>query len=176
MLVWGWLVALPVPLLLIWAPSWGWVVAANVLLGVSQGLTWSTTVVMKIDLVGSERRGLAMGLNEAGYAAVAATAMTTGFLAQAYGLRRAPFLLGLAFAVVGLALSSLAVRETRDHARLEARSHVARADGRHDHLHDELSSGQVFVQTSFREAALTAASGIVVALRMYETHHRPARP
>jgi MFS family permease len=158
-LVWGWLVALPVPLLLIWAPSWGWVIAANVLLGVSQGLTWSTTVVMKIDLVGSERRGLAMGLNEAaGYAAVAATAMATGFLAEAYGLRPAPFLLGLAFAVVGLSLSSLAVRETRGHAHLEARSHVARADGRHDHLHDELSSGQVFVQTSFREPALSSAS------------------
>lgn len=158
-LVAGWLVAVPVPLLLIWAPSWAWVVAANVLLGVSQGLTWSTTVVMKIDLVGSQRRGLAMGLNEAaGYAAVAATAMATGFVADAYGLRPAPFLLGLAFAVLGLALSSLAVRETREHARLEARTHTPRADGRHDHLREELTSGQVFVQTSFREPALSSAS------------------
>lgn len=158
-LVAGWLVAVPVPLLLIWAPSWAWVVAANVLLGVSQGLTWSTTVVMKIDLVGSQRRGLAMGLNEsAGYAAVAATAMATGFIAQSHGLRPGPFLLGLAFAVLGLALSSLAVRETREHARLEARSHVPRADGRHDHLHDQLSSGEVFAQTSFREPALSSAS------------------
>ena len=94
-LVAGWLVAVPVPLLLIWAPSWGWVVAANVLLGVSQGLTWSTTVIMKIDLVGPARRGFAMGLNEAaGYGAVAVTALVTGYLAQAYGLRPAPFLLG----------------------------------------------------------------------------------
>ena len=158
-LVAGWLVAVPVPLLLIWAPSWAWVVAANILLGVSQGLTWSTTVVMKIDLVGAQRRGLAMGLNEAaGYAAVAATAMATGLLAQAYGLRPAPFLLGVAFAALGLALSSLAVHETREHARLEAKGHVARADGRHDHLHEELTSGQVFAQTSFREPALSSAS------------------
>ncbi|SES46189.1 Predicted arabinose efflux permease, MFS family [Pedococcus cremeus] len=158
-LVAGWLVAVPVPLLLIWAPSWAWVVAANILLGVSQGLTWSTTVVMKIDLVGAQRRGLAMGLNEAaGYAAVAATAMVTGLLAQTYGLRPAPFLLGLAFAALGLALSSVAVRETREHARLEAKGHVARADGRHDHLHEELTSGQVFAQTSFREPALSSAS------------------
>ena len=158
-LVAGWLVAVPVPLLLIWAPSWGWVIAANVLLGVSQGLTWSTTVVMKIDLVGPSRRGLAMGLNEAaGYAAVAATALATGYLAQAYGLRPAPFLLGLAFAALGLGLSTLLVRETREHARLEAATHVARADGRHDHLHGELTNGQVFVQTSFREPALSSAS------------------
>lgn len=102
-LVAGWLVALPVPLLLIWAPSWGWVIFANVLLGISQGLTWSTTVVMKIDLVGPARRGFAMGLNEAaGYAAVAATALATGYLAEAYGLRPAPFLLGIAFAALGL--------------------------------------------------------------------------
>lgn len=158
-LVAGWLVALPVPLLLIWAPSWSWVVAANVLLGVSQGLTWSTTVVMKIDLVGPSRRGLAMGLNEAaGYAAVAVTALVTGYLAEAYGLRPAPFLLGLAFAALGLGLSTLAVRETREHARLEAATHVARADGRHDHLHGRLTDGEVFAQTSLREPALSAAS------------------
>ncbi len=158
-LVAGWLVAVPVPLLLIWAPTWGWVVAANVLLGVSQGLTWSTTVVMKIDLVGPARRGLAMGLNEAsGYAAVAATALATGFLAQAYGLRPAPFLLGVAFAALGLGLSALAVRETRGHARLEAAGHVARPDGRHDHLHAGLTDRQVLVQTSLREPALSSAS------------------
>jgi MFS family permease len=158
-LVVGWLVAVPVPPLLIWAPTWAWVVAANVLLGVSQGLTWSTTVVMKIDLVGPSRRGLAMGLNEsAGYGAVAVTALATGYLAQAYGLRPAPFLLGLAFAALGLGLSALAVRETRDHARLEASRHVARADGRHDHLHDRLTDREVFVQTSFREPALSSAS------------------
>ncbi|MDO8144292.1 MULTISPECIES: MFS transporter [unclassified Isoptericola] len=158
-LVAGWLVALPVPLLLIWAPTWGWVIVANVLLGVSQGLTWSTTVVMKIDLVGPARRGLAMGFNEAaGYAAVAVTALATGYLAEAYGLRPAPFLLGIAFAAVGLGLSTLLVRETRDHARLEAAHHVPRPDGRHDHLHAGLTDRQVFTQTSFRERALSSAS------------------
>jgi MFS family permease len=158
-LVAGWLVAVPVPLMLIWAPSWGWVLVANLLLGVSQGLTWSITVVMKIDLVGPARRGLAMGLNEAaGYGAVAVTALVTGYLAEAYGLRPAPFLLGIAFAALGLGLSTLAVRETREHARLEAAGHVARADGRHDHLHGELTDRDVFVQTSFREPALSSAS------------------
>ncbi len=158
-LVAGWLIALPVPFLLIWAPSWGWVIAANVLLGVSQGLTWSTTVVMKIDLVGPQRRGFAMGLNEAaGYGAVAITALATGYLAETYGLRPAPFLLGAVFVGLGLGLSTLVVRETRDHARLEAAAHVTRGDGRHDHLHEELSDREVFVQTSFREPALSSAS------------------
>ena len=158
-LVAGWLLALPVPLMLIWAPSWGWVVIANVLLGISQGLTWSTTVVMKIDLVGPARRGLAMGLNEAaGYAAVAVTALATGYIAADHGLRPAPFYLGIAFAGLGLGVSTLFVRETREYARLESRTHVARADGRHDHLGDHLTNGQVFVQTSFKEPALSAAS------------------
>lgn len=158
-LVTGWLVAVPVPLLLIWAPSWGWILVANVLLGISQGLTWSTTVVMKIDLVGPTRRGLAMGLNEAaGYGAVAVTALATGYLADAYGLRPAPFLLGIAFAALGLGLSTVAVKETREHARLEAAGHVPRPDGKHDHLHAELTNGQVFTQTSFREPALSSAS------------------
>ncbi|MEK6439820.1 MFS transporter [Pseudonocardia sp. T1-2H] len=158
-LIAGWLIALPVPLLLIWAPSWGWVIAANVLLGLNQGLTWSTTVIMKIDLVGPDRRGLAMGLNEAaGYLAVAATALATGYLAARYGLRPEPFYLGIAYAALGLGLSTLAVRETREHARLEAASHTARADGRHDHLHAQLTDRQVFLQTSFREPALSAAS------------------
>jgi MFS family permease len=158
-LVVGWLIALPVPLLLIWAPSWGWVVAANVLLGVNQGLTWSTTVIMKIDLVGPQRRGLAMGLNEAaGYLAVAATALATGYIAARYGLRPEPFYLGIAYAALGLGLSVFAVRETREHARLEATSHTVRADGRHDHLHAQLTDRQVFTQTSFREPALSSAS------------------
>jgi MFS family permease len=158
-LVAGWLVAVPVPLLLIWAPSWAWVVAANVLLGVSQGLTWSTTVIMKIDLVGPARRGLAMGFNEAaGYGAVAVTALATGFLAARYGLRPEPFYLGIAYAALGLGLSTLAVHETRGHARLEAGRHADRPDGRHDHLHGELTDRQVFAQTSLREPALSAAS------------------
>ncbi|WP_158853931.1 MFS transporter [Saccharothrix deserti] len=158
-LVAGWLIAIPVPLMLIWAPSWGWVVAANVLLGVNQGLTWSTTVIMKIDLAGPSRRGLAMGLNEAaGYLAVAVTAAATGYLAARYGLRPAPFLLGLSYAALGLGLSVFVVRETREHARSEAAGHTARADGRHDHLHAELTDRQVFAHTSVREPALSAAS------------------
>ena len=153
-LVAGWLVALPIPLLLIWAPNWGWVIAANVLLGVNQGLTWSTTVIMKIDLVGPARRGLAMGLNEAaGYGAVAITALATGYLAAAYGLRPAPFLLGAAYIALGLGLSAAAVRETRGHARHEAATHVAAAD----HLGGHLTTRQVAWLTSFSEPALSAA-------------------
>jgi MFS family permease len=130
-----------------------------VLLGINQGLTWSTTVIMKIDLVGPARRGLAMGLNEAaGYLAGAATALATGYLAARYGLRPAPFFLGIAFAALGLGFSTLAVRETRGHARLEAAAHTARSDGRHDYLHADLTNRQVFTQTSFREPALSAAS------------------
>ena len=120
-LVAGWLVAVPVPFLLMWAPSWGWVLFANALLGVSQGLTWSTTVIMKIDLAGPEQRGLAMGLNEfAGYVAVAASALATGIVAVQYGLRPQPFLLGVAFVVVGLLLSVVVVRETEGHVAIES--------------------------------------------------------
>lgn len=116
----GWLFGLPVPLLLLWAPTWGWVIAANVLLGLNQGLAWSSTVVMKIDLVGPKQRGLAMGLNEsAGYLAVAATAFASGWLATEYGLRPYPFYLGIVLAVLGL-LGSLLVRDTRHHVALEA--------------------------------------------------------
>ncbi|MFI1564282.1 MFS transporter [Streptomyces sp. NPDC020490] len=168
-LVAGWLVALPVPALLIWGPTWGWIVLANVLLGVNQGLTWSTTVIMKIDLVGPERRGLAMGFNEAsGYVALAATAMATGSLAAHWGLRPAPFLLGAAYAALALGLSTLAVRETRDHARAEAALPQAlgsaRAGGtpipapRNPDHHGELTTGQVARITSFRDKALSAAS------------------
>ena len=155
----GWLIALPVPLMLIWAPTWGWVVAANVLLGINQGLTWSTTVIMNIDLAGPARHGRAMGLNEAaGYSGLALTAMATGYLAARYGLRPAPFLLGGAYIIVGLGLSVAVVRETREHARLDAARHRPRADGRHDHLHAELTNRQIFAYTSLRESALSAAS------------------
>ncbi len=120
-LVAGWLVAVPVPFLLIWAPGWSWVLAANLLLGVSQGLTWSTTVIMKIDLAGPKNRGLAMGLNEfTGYFAVGAAALATGWVAAHYGLRPAPFYLGIAFAACGLALSVFAVRETHHFVAHEA--------------------------------------------------------
>jgi MFS family permease len=141
-----------VPLLLIWAPSWAWVVAANVLLGVNQGLCWSTTVVMKIDLASPRRRGLAMGLNEAaGYLAVAVTAYLTGLIAARAGLRAEPFYLGLAYA--GLGLSALLVRETRGHAQLEAQlADAGRATG------EQLSTREVVVRTSVREPALSACS------------------
>lgn len=155
----GWLFAVPVPLMLIWAPNWGWVVAANVLLGINQGLTWSTTVVMKIDLVGPRQRGLAMGLNEAaGYGAVAVTSLMAGYLAEQYGLRPAPFLLGLSYAALALLLSGIFVRETRGHALLDAGQHVARADGMHDHLHAGLTDREIMLQTSLREPALSSAS------------------
>ena len=121
-LVVGWIVAAPVPFALMWAPSWSWVLAANGLLGVSQGLTWSTTVIMKIDLAGPKNRGLAMGFNEfAGYFAVALAALATGYIAAHHGLRPEPFYLGVGFVVVGFALSVLAVRETRHHVNAEAR-------------------------------------------------------
>ena len=120
-LVGGWLVAVPVPFLLMWAPTWNWVLFANLLLGVSQGLTWSTTIVMKIDLVGSKQRGLAMGLNEfAGYVALAASALATGWIAARYGVRPQPFYLGVGFVVVGLVLSALVVRETHHHVSHES--------------------------------------------------------
>lgn len=147
-LVAGWLIGIPVPLLLMWAPTWGWVVFANMLLGVNQGLTWSTTVIMKIDLVGPARRGFAMGLNEAaGYGAVAVTALATGYIAQQWGLRPAPFFLGLAYAGMGLGVSVLFVRETRDYAAHEAANHIFTSDA----LHDQLTTREVFTLTSFRE-------------------------
>ena len=151
-LVAGWLFGVPVPLLIIWAPSWGWVIFANVLLGINQGLTWSTTVIMKIDLAGPERRGLAMGLNEAaGYGAVAVTALATGAIASTYGLRPEPFYLGVAYAALGLGLSTLFVRETRHHVQHESSVTTSAADA-------SLSTREVFALTSFREPALSAVS------------------
>lgn len=148
-LVGGWLVAVPVPFLLMWAPSWSWVLAANVLLGVSQGLTWSTTVIMKIDLAGPEQRGLAMGLNEfAGYLAVGGSALATGHLAAVYGLRPQPFYLGIVFAAVGLILSALLVRETHGHARSEASGHAPA----------RVSQREVFLLTSFTDRDLSSVS------------------
>src|SRR5258708_2240552 len=147
--------ALPVPVLLIWGPSWDWIVFANVLLGINQGLTWPTTVIMKIDLVGPASRGLAMGFNEAsGYLALAATAVATGAIAAHAGLRPAPFLLGAVYVAVGLGLSVLAVRETRQYARAEAARHPASANPDH---RGELTTGQVAWITSVRDKALSAA-------------------
>lgn len=123
-LITGWFVAIPVPLLLMWAPSWGWILFANALLGISQGLTWSTTVIMKIDLVGPYRRGLAMGINEfAGYFAVAGSALLTGYIASHFGLRPEPFFLGVIYVAFGLALSIFAIRETKHHVAYESKTH-----------------------------------------------------
>lgn len=152
-LVAGWLVAIPVPLLLMWAPSWSWILFANVLLGISQGLTWSTTVIMKIDLVGASRRGLAMGLNEfAGYVAVAGSALATGWVAARYGLRPQPFYLGVVFVVVGLALSTFAVRETRHHVAEETRLQGGAAD---EHAP---TPREIFWRTTFLDRNLSSVS------------------
>jgi MFS family permease len=154
-LVAGWIIATPIPLLLIWAPSWGWVIFANVLLGINQGLTWSTTVIMKIDLVGPTRRGFAMGMNEAaGYGAVAITALATGYIAEHAGLRPEPFFLGIAYAGLGLGLSVFFVRETRGHARYEAANHLTTND-----THGAaLTTAEIFRLTSFTDKALSSCS------------------
>jgi len=153
-LIVGWLFALPVPFLVIWAPSWSWIIAANVLLGINQGLAWSTTVIMKIDLLGPRRRGLAMGLNEfAGYVAVALSALATGYLAEAYGLRPEPFYLGIAFAAIGTGLSILFVRETR-HLVLHEAERLDRGAAPTPHM-----DGQgLFARVSWRDPALSSAS------------------
>jgi len=154
-LVTGWLVAIPVPLMLIFGPSWEWIVAANVFLGISQGLTWSTAVIMKMDLAGPKQRGLAMGLNEAaGYLGVAVTALATGYIASTYGLRPGPFLLGAAYIALGLGLSVLTVRETHHHAKTEASQHVSA----HNSADAGLTTGQIFTLTSFKDRSLSAAS------------------
>ncbi len=119
-LIYGWLFAIPVPLMLIWAPSWGWVIAANVLLGINQGLTWSMTVNMKMDLAGPKRRGVALGFNEAaGYLSLAAVAFLTGVIADTYGLRPEPFYLGIGIAATALAISILFVRDIAPYVVLE---------------------------------------------------------
>ena len=159
-LVAGWLVACPVPLLLIWAPTWRWVLAANALLGVSQGLTWSTTVIMKIDLAGPKNRGLAMGLNEfAGYFAVAVSALATGYIASSYGLRPEPLYLGVGYAVAGLALSVVLVRETSGHARHEAERHPSDGDGDGGGgAAPALTQRQVFARTSWADRNLSSVT------------------
>ncbi|MGW4162357.1 MFS transporter [Streptomyces sp. NPDC004788] len=152
LLLTGWLIGVPVPFVLAYAPTWGLIVAANVLLGVNQGLTWSMTVNMKIDLVGPARRGLATGLNEAaGYAAVGATALLTGYLATAYGLRPVPELIGVVFVAAGLGLS-LVVRDTAGHVALELARHPALSGAGRPHLRE------TFVRTSWRDRSLRGAS------------------
>jgi MFS family permease len=157
-LVAGWIIGLPVPLLIMLAPSWSWIVVANILLGINQGLCWSTTVIMKIDLVGPARRGLAMGLNEfAGYVAVSVAALASGYLAASYGLRPQPFYLGVVFAVAGLVLSVLFVRDSRGHAEVEA------SELRSAGATPKLAFGQVFSLVSWKDRALfsTSLAGLV---------------
>jgi len=152
LLVAGWLFGLPVPFMIGWGPTWGWVVAANALLGINQGLAWSMTVIMKVDLVGPKSRGLAVGLNEfAGYLSVGLTAFLTGYIAARYGLRPQPFYLGIGYAAVGLVLATLLVRDTRHHVRLEASRHAAASM-------DTLGFWQIFRRTSFGDRNLFAAS------------------
>lgn len=160
----GWLAAVPVPLLLIWAPSWGWVILANVLLAVNQGLAWTNVVNAMVDLAGPERRGLAVGLNEwAGYSGVAVTALATGYIAQQAGLRPAPFFLGLAYVGLGLALVTFLVRETRGHARQEGRVRTA-ATGEPGAA---MPLPRVVALASLRDRAMSAASqaGLVTNLK-----------
>jgi MFS family permease len=153
-LVVGWLFGLPVPIIIMLAPSWDWIVLANVLLGINQGLCWSTTVIMKIDLVGPARRGLAMGLNEAaGYLAVAGAALASGYLAATHGLRPEPFYLGVVFAVAGLVLSLLFVQESRGHARYEAALQSGSAVPP-----TAPSFGEIFKLTSWKDRRLFAVS------------------
>ncbi|MER5204202.1 MFS transporter [Streptomyces sp. NPDC002825] len=153
LLVAGWLIGIPVPFALAWAPSWGWIVAANVLLGLNQGLTWSMTVNMKIDLVGPSRRGLATGLNEAaGYTAVGATALLTGYLATAYGLRPVPELIGVVFVAAGLALA-LVVRDTAAHVALELAQHPGPLPAG-----ERTDLAATFARTSWRDRSLRGAS------------------
>lgn len=150
-LVSGWLIAAPVPFLLMWAPSWGWVIVANIFLGVSQGLTWSTAVIMKIDLAGPRSRGLAMGFNEfAGYFAVAIAAWATGYMAARYGLRPEPFYLGVVFLVCGLLLSAFVVKETQGHAAHEALTSAKPTDA--------LSQGEIFRLTTWTDRNLSSAT------------------
>src|SRR5215472_16191460 len=154
LLVAGWVAGVPVPFLLAWAPAWWWIVAANVLLGVNQGLAWSMTVNMKIDLVGPHGRGLALGLNEAaGYMAVGATALATGYLAAVYGLRPVPELLGVLYAVAGLALSVLLVRDTAAHVAVEAAAHPGG-----QMITTRQPFRTIFIETSWRNRSLRGAS------------------
>src|SRR5258707_4663460 len=155
-LVAGWIVGVPVPLLIMLAPSWGWIIAANILLGINQGLCWSTTVIMKIDLVGPARRGLAMGLNEfAGYVAVSLAALASGYLAATYALRPQPFYLGVAFALLGLLLSIFFVRESAAHARAEAKQ---LRGGNSLTPSTQPTFRAMFMNVSWKDRALSSAS------------------
>ena len=151
MLLAGWLAGLPVPVLIYFAPTWSWVVTANVFLGINQGLAWSMTVIMKIDLVGPRRRGLAMGLNEAsGYLAVSLAALSAGYFSAVYGPRMAMLVIGEVAAIAGLLISALFIQESRSHVEIEAQAHHA--------TNPEKSFKEVFVLTSWRDRTLFSIS------------------
>ncbi len=147
LLLMGWLIALPIPFMLIYAPSWSWVIAANVLLGVNQGLTWSSTVVMKVDLVGEKDRGLATGINEfSGYFAVGIVAFLSAYVANHYGITPYPFYIGIFLTIVGLLLTILWVRDTRAFVDKESETNKT----------EEL--GNIFMETTFKNKTLSAVS------------------
>lgn len=153
-LIAGWLLGLPVPFIVMWAPTWEWVVFANVLLGINQGLAWSATVIMKIDLVGPRQRGLAMGLNEAaGYLAVSLAALGSGYIAASYALRPHPLYLGIVFALLGLVLTILFVKETRPYAE-----HEATLQTEANNPSRTLSYSDVVLETSWRNKTLFSVS------------------
>ncbi|GAA4280347.1 MFS transporter [Gaetbulibacter aestuarii] len=147
LLLFGWCLAIPIPFILIYAPSWNWVIAANMLLGLSQGLTWSSTVVMKIDLVGEKDRGLAMGLNEfSGYLAVGIVAFLTGYVAQTYGVTPYPFYVGIFISVMGLLVTILWIKDTRHHVHVESKTNET-----------EVLS-HVFMETTFKNKTLSSVT------------------
>jgi len=156
-LVLGWLFGIPVPIILLLAPNWNWIIFANILLGVNQGLAWSMTVNMKIDLVGKERRGLALGLNEfAGYVSVALVGFVTGYLASMYGLKPYPFYLGVAFATLGLIISWVIVKDTRKFTELEIKNDLSSENV--NVSKPDLNFKQVFIQTSWKNRTLLSVS------------------
>jgi MFS family permease len=166
-LIIGWLFGVPVPFILLFAPDWNWIIFANVLLGVNQALAWSMTVNMKIDLVGKEKRGLALGLNEfAGYLSVAVVGFATGYLASVYGLKPFPFYIGIAFVVLGTLLSWIIVRDTKQFMLLETKNHDDDVDVNHkksglaesNSSHGGLTFKQVFAQTSWQNRTLLSVS------------------
>jgi len=160
-LILGWLFGIPVPIILLLAPDWNWVIIANVFLGINQGLAWSMTVNMKIDLVGKEKRGFALGFNEfSGYFAVAVVGFVTGYLATIYGLKPYPFYLGIVFAIAGFLISTLVVKDTKKFTRLEIENHDSLISENKDknEIKGDLSFSDVFVQTSWKNRSLLAIS------------------
>ncbi|MGB0027897.1 MAG: MFS transporter [Nitrososphaeraceae archaeon] len=168
-LVLGWLFGLPVPFILLFAPNWNWIIFANVLLGINQGLAWSMTVNMKVDLVGRKNRGLALGLNEfAGYVSVAIVGFATGYLGSIFGLKPYPFYIGIAFAILGFLISWLVVRDTSKFTALEIKEHESNSnsdssldssnDGNNTYTKGNLNFKQVFLQTSWKDRSLLAVS------------------